>query len=143
MNMRFWLAAVLALTLLGSGQASAKTLVLSVALSGQNEAPPNGATATGFAEASYDDVTRTLTWHVTYEGLTGPLVAAHIHGPAEPGSNAGIIFEFDPIEISPIDGSATLTEQQAADLLAGLLYVNLHTAAHPGGEIRGNLTVND
>jgi hypothetical protein len=143
MKLRLWLAAALAFALLGSGHVLAKTLMLSTELSGQNEAPPNGATATGHADATYDDVTRVLTWHVTYEGLTGPLVAAHIHGPAEPGSNAGIIFEFDPIEISPIDGSATLTEEQAADLLAGRYYVNLHTAAHPGGEIRGNLTVEE
>ncbi|MEX0628199.1 MAG: CHRD domain-containing protein [Cucumibacter sp.] len=133
------LAAALALGLAGVGVAYAKTIALTAELSGLNEAPPNGVAATGLAEATFDTESMILDWTVTYEGLSGPAIGAHIHGPVEPGSNAGILIEFDPIEVSPITGSATLTQVQAADLLAGLYYVNLHTAAHPGGEVRGQL----
>ena len=66
-------------------------------------------------------------------------MGAHIHGPGEQGANAGIVLRFKFVE-SPIKLSATLTDAQAADLLAGKLYVNIHTELNPGGEIRGNLT---
>jgi hypothetical protein len=64
---------------------------------------------------------------------------AHFHGPAEPGKNAGVAVPFkDPA--SGAEGSATLTDAQAADLMAGKYYINVHTAANPGGEIRGQVT---
>ena len=87
----------------------------------------------------YDPATHTLTYNVTYEGLTGPAVAAHIHGPAEPGANAGRSCR-SPSAASPITGTATLTDAQAAELAAGKYYVNVHTAANKGGEIRGTIT---
>jgi hypothetical protein len=70
--------------------------------------------------------------------LSGPASAAHFHGPAAPGQNAGVIVPF-PNPESPIRGEATLTEAQAADLLAGRWYVNVHSRAHPGGEIRAQV----
>jgi CHRD domain len=63
----------------------------------------------------------------------------HIHGPAEPGENAPAVIPFAKME-SPIEGSATLTDAQAADLKAGRLYINIHTAQNKGGEIRGQVT---
>jgi hypothetical protein len=63
----------------------------------------------------------------------------HIHGPAEPGKIAGVMIPFPKVE-SPFEGSATLTDAQAADLIAGKLYVNIHTAENKGGEIRGQVT---
>ena len=65
-------------------------------------------------------------------------VAAHIHGPAEPGANAPPVVPFANAA-SPISGTATLTDAQAADLMAGKYYVNVHTAANRGGEIRGQI----
>jgi hypothetical protein len=70
--------------------------------------------------------------------LSGPVVGAHLHGPGEAGKNAGIALPFKTVQ-SPIEGTATLTENQVADLLAGKWHANLHTAANPGGELRGQM----
>ncbi len=71
--------------------------------------------------------------------MTGPVTAGHFHGPAAAGANAGVVVPFAGSLASPITGSATLTDAQIADLKAGKWYVNLHTAANPGGEIRGQV----
>ena len=117
----------------------AETVTLRGDLKGGNEVPPNNSTASGTAEASLDTATRRLSWTITYSGLTGPASGAHFHGPAESGRNAGIALPFPGTITSPITGSATLNEAQAADLLAGRWYANIHTAAHPGGELRGQM----
>ena len=63
---------------------------------------------------------------------------AHFHGPAAPGANAPPIIVVKDLP-SPMKGTATLTDAQIADLQAGKWYFNIHTSAHPGGEIRGQL----
>jgi hypothetical protein len=93
----------------------------------------------GTATATLDTNTKTLTWTVDYSGLSGPATAAHIHGPADPGANAGIVIPFTGNLASPIKGSATLTDAQMAQLEAGKWYVNIHTEANKPGEIRGQL----
>ena len=93
----------------------------------------------GTATAMLDTNTKTLTWTVDYSGLSGPATAAHIHGPADPGANAGIVVPFTGNLASPIKGSATLTDAQIAQLEAGKWYVNIHTEANKPGEIRGQL----
>ena len=104
-------------------------------------APGAGVTSSGkgMATASLDTTTKTLTWTVDYSGLSGPATAAHIHGPADPGANAGIVVPFSGNLASPIKGSATLTDAQIAQLEAGKWYVNIHTEANKPGEIRGQL----
>ncbi len=92
----------------------------------------------GMGTFTYDPATHALTYNVTYENLSGPAAAAHIHGPADPGANAPPVVPF-PSAASPITGTATLTDAQAADLAAGKYYVNVHTAANRGGEIRGQI----
>ena len=67
------------------------------------------------------------------------MTAGHFHGPAPAGANAGVVLPFTGSMASPIEGSATLTQAQVDQLKAGLWYVNLHTAAHPGGELRGQV----
>jgi CHRD domain len=124
--------------LVGAPAARAETIAFTAELSGANEVPPNTASASGKAEASFDSATKVLTYTVTFTGLTGPAIGAHLHGPAEAGKNAGIVVPFNFVA-SPIKGTATLTDAQVADLMAGRWYVNIHTAAHPGGELRGQL----
>jgi hypothetical protein len=131
-------AALVAGALACAGPASAETIKLTADLKAANEVPPNSSAATGRAEATYDTATRTLTYNVTFSGLSGPAIGAHLHGPSEQGKNAGIVVPF-PTVVSPIAGSVVLTDAQAADLLAGKWYANVHTAANPGGEIRGQL----
>lgn len=121
------------------GGAQAATKVFKAAMDGASEVPPTASTGTGAATVTLDTATRKLTWDVTYSGLTGPAMAAHIHGPADPGKNAGVVVPLTGSLKSPIKGSKVLTSAQVADLEAGKYYVNIHTAANKGGEVRGQL----
>ena len=88
--------------------------------------------------ATYDPISKKLTWNGTYSGLTGPATAAHFHGPAKAGENAGVLVPVTATS-SPFTGEATLDAAKAADLEAGKMYFNIHTAANPKGEIRGQV----
>lgn len=133
-------AATIGLGFLGAGAALAETVNVTGKLAASNEVPANTSPGVGTLDASLDKATNMLKWTVTYSGLTGPVKAGHFHGPAPAGQNAGVALGFSDKLESPIQGNATLTAAQAADLLAGKWYVNLHTAANPGGEIRGQAT---
>jgi hypothetical protein len=112
---------------------------MKAALDGKSEVPPNTSAGTGTADIDYDAASKKLSWKLTYSGLSGPATAAHFHGPAAAGANAGVAVAIPNATSSPVEGSATLTEAQAADLMAGKYYINIHTAANPGGEIRGQV----
>lgn len=122
-----------------AGGAQAATKDFKASLSNASEVPPTTGTGAGTATATLDTATDTLSWDVTYSGLSGPALAAHIHGPAEPGKNAGVVVPFKGSLASPIKGSQKLTPAEVTDLEAGKYYVNIHTAANKGGEIRGQL----
>ena len=132
------LAAVAVTLACGSCQAAVDTYKGTLS-SGAAEVPPVTGTGTGSASVSYDTATKQVTYNVTYSGLSGPAAAAHIHCGAAAGANAGVAVPFAS-PASPITGSATLTDAQAADLTAGKCYVNIHTAANKGGELRAQLT---
>lgn len=118
--------------------ARAEVIKLQAELKGSNEVPPNASAGSGKAEATFDTDTKVLSYTVSYSDLTGPAMGAHFHGPSDAGKNAGIVLPFKTVQ-SPIQGSAPLTDAQAADLLAGKWYANIHTAANPGGELRGQM----
>ena len=99
----------------------AEALTYKVALKSASEVPPNASSGSGTADVTYDTQSKKLSWKVSYSGLTGPATAAHFHGPAEPGKNAGVMVPIQNIATSPAEGSATLTDAQAADLMAGRL----------------------
>lgn len=119
--------------------AMAETIDLTATLQGNEEVPPVETSGQGEADATYDTETKMLTWSVTYSDLTGPVTGAHFHGPAEPGTNAGVALPMSEPLDSPIEGEAELTEEQASQLLEGQWYANIHTADHPDGEIRGQM----
>ncbi|HEY8709285.1 MAG TPA: CHRD domain-containing protein [Burkholderiaceae bacterium] len=116
------------------------TVKLGATLSGAAEVPPTNSAGTGTLVATLDKSSGVLNWRLSYSGLTGPASAAHFHGPALPGANAGVVVPI-PLAMNPAEGQATLTPAQIADLTAGKWYANVHTAAHPGGEIRGQVMV--
>ena len=106
-------------------------------LSGANEAPnPNASTATGNSTATFNTTTKILTVTTTYTGLTPTL--GHVHKGAV-GVAGGVIFPFTNLASPIVLTTPALDATQEADLMANLYYTNLHTAAFPGGEIRGQL----
>ena len=129
--------AVAAACLLSFG-AAAETVHFTADMGGTAEVPPKTTEGKGTVTATLDTDTKVLTYDGNYTGLSGPATAAHFHGPALPGANAPVIVPFNP-PTSPIHGTATLTDAQMADVMAGKWYANVHTAANPAGEIRGQL----
>ncbi|MGC1633770.1 MAG: CHRD domain-containing protein [Gelidibacter sp.] len=111
-------------------------VVYEATLSGANEVPSNSSTATGAAILTLNKDTKTFVVKVTHD-IANPSMG-HIHKAAV-GENGPVIFPFTSLA-SPISyTSPVLTDEQIADLNNGLLYVNIHSEALPGGEIRGNL----
>jgi hypothetical protein len=118
----------------------AATVSLKAELKASSEVPPKDTAGKGTLTATFDTDTNELKYHIEFSGLTGPVTAGHFHGPAAEGVNAKpqLPIKTNPIA-SPIEGSATITPEQAKDLLDGKWYFNLHTTANPGGEIRGQV----
>jgi hypothetical protein len=118
----------------------AATVALRADLKASTEVPPKDSVGKGTLTATLDTDTNELKYHIEFSGLTGPVVAAHFHGPAAEGVNAKpqVPIKTSPIS-SPIDGSATIAPEQVKDLLDGKWYFNLHATANPGGEIRGQV----
>jgi hypothetical protein len=126
-------------TLAFAAPSMAASMTFKASLDGKSEVPPNDSKGTGTVTATYDTDSKKLTWKGSYKDLSGDATAAHFHGPAEPGKNAGVLVPIAPAT-TPLEGSATLNDDQAKALMAGEVYVNVHTAANKGGEIRGQLT---
>ena len=120
--------------------ARAETVTFHGAMSPESEVPAKTTGGKGSFTGKLDTSTKVLSYTVEYSGLTGPATAAHLHGPAPVGSNAGVLVPFSPPLASPIHGEVTLTDDQVADMMNGTTYANLHTAANPGGELRGQVS---
>lgn len=142
-RMRIQLAIGLVMvSLAGCGQLgpSSRSDVYEASLSGGQEAPPVATRGHGTARVELNTTTNTISWRVSYGDLTGPVTGAHIHGPARMGQNAGIVVPFSGnLNAQPLTGEQRLAPAQVAQLVSGQWYVNIHTARHPGGEIRGQL----
>ncbi len=131
---------VLTTLVISTPTAFAETVNLKGSLNASQSVPPTNSNGTGNLQATYDTATKQLTYTVTYSGLTGNATAAHFHGPADPDKTAGVVVPVQGSVASPIKGTATLTDAQASDLLAGKWYFNIHTEANRPGEIRGQVT---
>lgn len=130
----------LALCVLASGAAFADTVALKADLEPSSEVPPRVSHGHGMLNATFDTASKSLNWTISYEGLSTPVTAAHFHGPAPVGQNANVQVPIPKGELaSPIKGTATLTDKQVTDLMAGQWYFNVHTQQNPSGEIRGQV----
>jgi hypothetical protein len=132
-------ATALAAFFISEAPCLAETLKLTAALNAAQETPPNSTAGTGSLKGTFDTDSKKLTWSVTYSGLTGPVTAAHFHGPAGPGKSAPVEVPATGVDKNPIEGSATLTDAQSKDLIDGNIYFNIHTEANKSGEIRGQV----
>jgi hypothetical protein len=130
------LAVVAALT---ATPALAEMMSYKADLKGTSEVPPTTSQGAGNLTATFDTGTKKLTWKGTVSGLSGNATAAHFHGPAEPGKNAGVLVPAPGVTNGPFEGSATLTDDQAKALMGDQAYFNVHTAANPAGEVRGQV----
>ena len=111
------------------------------ALNGENELPPTSSPARGALVADYLPATKILHWQLTLRDLSGPVTWVFLCGPDGVGNNGAEIVPINlELEGGSHPGAATLTDQQAADLIAGRWYVNIKTEKFPAGEIRGTLT---
>ena len=119
-----------AYTLAGNGNAA------------QENNAANTSTGTGALTGTYNSSTNKLVYNITWTGLTGTAAALHFHGPALAGVNAAVAVGLtitNPAAAGGASGEITITEAHEADLLAGRWYWNVHTAAYPGGEVRGQV----
>jgi len=132
-------AGIAVLLAASASAASAAEVKYSATLTAAAEVPPTDSTGSGSATMTLDTATHKITYTVTFSGFASAVTAAHIHGPAEAGKNAGVVVPLGNNPTSPIQGSATLTPEQEQQLAAGQYYVNIHSKNHPGGGIRGQL----
>jgi len=122
--------------------AQAAPMSFTVPLSGAQQVPPVKTDGKGTAHLTYNSSTHVVSWNITYSGMSSPVTMAHFHGPAGEGKNGPVEIwlskKGQPVS-SPIKGSTKMTPEQAKPMMAGELYVNLHTKDHPAGEIRGQV----
>jgi len=136
-----------AVTLVAAGLAAAAQIhKVSATLNAMQEVPKQvvkAPNAKGAFSGTYVQHGRraTLTWKLTYSGLTGRATAAHIHL-GKPGVSGNVIVPLCAVNChSGMTGSATISSTVVAALEAGKTYVNVHTAKNPAGEIRGQVKV--
>ena len=124
--------------------ASAMTFVYNVTLSGLQSVPTVSTTAFGSATVTVDDVLDTVSVLMSFTGLTGGSAsAAHIHCCSAPSGTAAVVIPFTgfPGTTSGTYSNTFMNVSAAniAGIEAGQAYINIHNAAYPGGEIRGDI----
>ena len=115
---------------------TAEMINIKTDLKSSEEVPPNDSPGSGTAEVTLDTDANKVSWKITHQGLTGDPSAAHFHGPAKPGENAGPIID---ISTNLAEGSADVTPEQLQMIREGNTYINVHTAQYPDGEVRGQV----
>lgn len=136
-------ALVLSMTGCATWQPDAHLAAFKTQLTGMNQVPAVGTSATGIAYAVLDKKTLLFRWKLSFTGLSGPALGANFHGPAVIGANANSMITLQAPVKSPLEGQATLTPAQATDLLSGKWYLSIKTSAHPRGEIRGQMILQE
>jgi hypothetical protein len=120
------------------------TVPFTALLNGANERPdPTTTSGEGFGIFSLEG--NSLTFTITYSGLSGPALAAHIHGPAPATNPAPVLIDLEPFHTGPFStngsfsGTIVLSDDNKALVMQGRTYANVHTQANPDGEIRGQI----
>ncbi|MBD0277219.1 MAG: CHRD domain-containing protein [Flavisolibacter sp.] len=111
---------------------------------GAEEVPAVSTPGSGTLEAELDKTTKVLRYRLTWNNLKDSAILAHFHGPASPGQNAGVlinIFLTRRASSGTISDTTTLSDTNYQLFLDRKMYVNVHSKVHPGGEIRGQVTV--
>ena len=121
------------------GEMRGQIVPFNALLDAAQEVPPTTSTGTGWAVATIDQTLKQLKYYVFFEGLTGAVTAGHFHGNSIIGTPAAVKVALAAPLTSPISGTVTYLAADETALLSGQWYVNLHTVANPGGEIRGQL----
>ena len=124
-----------------AAHAQAASIAFNFPLTASEQVPPNGSAGTGNCNVILDDVTGAVSVSCSFSGLSAPATAAHIHGLAAAGINAGVILALTPdlATSGNITGNGSLDAAQITGMLDGLTYVNLHSGQFPGGEVRGQV----
>ena len=119
----------------------AHLVTLTSPLDAASVVPPARSSGSGQIDALYDSSTRVLRWKASWTGLSGVITGVQFHGPAMNGETAPASMIW-PGPFGPrYEGRATLTPQQAVDLLDGRWYVNVMTNTYPSGEVRGQMRI--
>jgi hypothetical protein len=122
------------------GETPGSNVSLGATLDGAHEVPPNASAAGGYLTAHYSTVTHILKWRLVVNALSTPITRAAFHEPDATGTERAIVSLNLPFDGTMHVGGATLTEQQAADLLAGRWSIDVQTEKFPAGEIRGQVS---
>jgi len=131
------LSLVLTMSVSVASAESQRALAVRIDLSGANEVPPADLDATGTAIIVVVPAIDMVCWKLDWENVDGTVVAAHIHGPAVAGVNAGVLV---PLTVDPAKGCTTSSFADAIATAPSNYYVNVHSAPDfPGGAIRGQL----
>jgi hypothetical protein len=126
-------------TLNPGGEIRGQIVPLNAILDAAQETPATASTGTGWMTATIDTAANTISYYIAYSGLTGSANAAHFHGAANYGTPAGVKIGLT-VTASPMTGTVPYAQADEAAILSGRFYVNLHTVAFPGGEIRGQVS---
>ncbi|MDM7914292.1 MAG: CHRD domain-containing protein, partial [Candidatus Eisenbacteria bacterium] len=124
-------------SLLLATSSQAARFVYGAVLTEAQEVPPTGSAAFGSAQFVTDTDANTVTYRLAYGGLSAAETASHIHGPADPGTNAGVKTALPAGNVKT--GVWNYAEADEGDILAGKMYCNVHSGNFPGGEIRGQI----
>jgi hypothetical protein len=122
--------------LLDVSAAQAESVSLVAHLLGSSEVPATQSDAFAEAQFTYDNSSRALEYYVNYDGVTPAKV--DLHGPAAANEKASVVLNISLSE-SPISGTIQLTPEQGRQLLAGKMYLDIHSQKYPDGEIRGQI----
>jgi hypothetical protein len=144
----FWLVGVCAVaTAANAADSAADDLwggvrTFAAELSADHQTTLTHSDGTGNVKIVFDIASKVITWEIDYKGLTSPVTAVRLHGPAQPGTNGGPIIDLGAGGLgSPIRGSTPIAAGHVQYLLLGWTYVSIATRLYPAGEIRGKVDV--